>query len=168
MASGHSLAEDNHASADFTERNWADFLSMNNQKIYDEAKKYIGAAEIPGRKSNPLITGWIRMAAPWLDQDDSSTPWCGCFRGAVGFATATGVPAEHFRAKNWLLWGSAVHTIREAIRGDTVILVRKGGFHVALLDHVAGESVYLLGGNQGDSVSIARFSSSLIEGIRRS
>ncbi|MBU3720751.1 MAG: TIGR02594 family protein [Burkholderiaceae bacterium] len=139
----------------------------NNERIYAAAAKHIGEKEIPGKASNPLIRGWIKLAAKWLEQDDSSTPWCGCFRGAVGLATATGVPPEHYRAKNWLLWGTGVHTIREALKGDTVVLVRKGGFHVGILDRVAGEYIYLLGGNQGDAVSIARFPVGQIEGIRR-
>ena len=140
---------------------------MNSKIIYDAAAKYLGTREIPGPGTNSIIKGWIRAAAKWLDYDDSSTPWCGCFRGAIGMETSTGVPAEHYRAKNWLKWGSGVHTIREAIKGDTVILVRKGGFHVALFDRLAGDYVYLLGGNQGNAVSVAKFPINQIEGLRR-
>lgn len=140
---------------------------MNSKIIYDAAAKYLGTREVPGPGTNPTIKSWIRAAAKWLDYDDSSTPWCGCFRGGIGMETGTGVPAEHYRAKNWLKWGSGVHTIREAQKGDTVILVRKGGFHVALFDRLSGESVFLLGGNQSNSVCVAKFPVNQIEGIRR-
>lgn len=139
----------------------------NSDLIYNEMFKFIGVAEVPGPKSNPLISNWIKLAATWLDRDDSSTPWCGCLRGAVGLTTATGVPPEHYRAKNWLRWGAPVGTIRDAVKGDTVVLVRKGGFHVALFDHLISDKVFLLGGNQSNKVSIAPFSTTDIEGIRR-
>ncbi len=136
-------------------------------EIYNVAAKYLGTKELPGRATNQKIKAWIKLAADWLDQDDSSTPWCGCFRGGIGIETATGVPKDHFRARSWLSWGSAVPTVRDAIKGDTVVLVRTGGFHVALFDRAVPGGVYLLGGNQGDSVSIAKFPLAQIEGIRR-
>lgn len=139
-----------------------------SQIIYEEALRYLGTKEVPGPASNPLIKSWIKAAADWLDGDDSKTAWCGCFRGAVGLNTGTGVPAEHFRASAWKTWGSPVKST-EAVPGDTAILSRRGGKHVALIHKFSPDRrfVYLLGGNQSDSVSIARFDAALIESIRR-
>lgn len=140
---------------------------MNNSaRIYAEAKKFLGTKEVAGGASNPLIAQWIKQAATWLDRDDSKTAWCGCFRGALGFATATGVPRDHFRAKEWIRWGQPVE-LAAAVQGDTVILKRDGGFHVALFDRRDGASMWLLGGNQSNAVTVARFPNSLLLGIRR-
>lgn len=144
-------------------------LTEHNRSLatYAVALKYLGVAEIPGHASNPVITHWINQAATWLDHDDSSTPWCGCFRGAVGLEAGTGVVLEHFRAKNWLHYGVPVDTLAEAKKGDTIVFCRKGGFHVALFDHLVNGKLFCLGGNQSDKVSIAPQNISSIEGIRR-
>ena len=88
------------------------------------------------------------------------------FRGYLGLWTGTGVPKEHYRARQWLNWGQEV-ALKDAQRGDTVVTSREGGHHVALFDRVESGRVYLLGGNQGNRVSIAPFSPSVIQGIRR-
>lgn len=139
-----------------------------SEQIYQAAARYLGVAEVPGPKSNKLIQGWIRQAADWLDTDDSQTPWCGCFRGHLGIETATGTPREHFRARSWLNWGRELPLDRPELwhRGDTVVLSRTGGAHVALLDRVDCSRVFLLGGNQGDRVCIAPFPRSSIIGVR--
>lgn len=138
----------------------------DNQRIYDRARKWLGVAEYPGPKSNPEIAKFFDLAPDWLDQDDSTTAWCGLFRGYVGHVTMTGLPREHYRARRWMEWGEAV-TLAQAVRGDTVITQRSGGHHVALFDRMEGHVVYLLGGNQGNKVSIAAFSSGVIIGVRR-
>lgn len=136
-------------------------------RIYSEALQYIGVHEIDGPESNPKIRQWIKTAAKWLDGDDSKTAWCGCFRGALGLDTATGVPADHYRAKEWLTWGEPVDSISKAVQGDTVVLKRSGGYHVALFASFKGTQVTLLGGNQSNSVKLSQFPTSSIVGIRR-
>ncbi len=135
--------------------------------IYTHALKDKGLKETPGGKSTPRIAYAIQTAAPWLDRDDSATPWCGCIRGLWGLETGTGVPKEHFRAKEWLKWGKPVD-IAEAQKGDTVILKRSGGHHVALFDHMEGSAVFLLGGNQGNAVNVSAYKRGDVVGIRRS
>lgn len=141
---------------------------MDSKRIYAEAMRFLGTEEVPGEASNPLISHWIKSAARWLDRDDSKTAWCGCFRGAVGVNSGTGVPKDHFRAASWKSWGEAVPTADAAV-GDTVVLSRKGGKHVALFHKWSADRkrVFLLGGNQSNKVSIASFDASLIEAVRR-
>lgn len=142
-------------------------MSASSQ-LYAAAQRYLGIAEVDGPASHPLIAQWIAQAATWLDRDDSKTAWCGCFRGALGYQTATGVPKDHYRAAAWLRWGRAIEPSR-CEQGDTIILDRKGGHHVALLDRFSPDlrTVWLLGGNQSNKVSIARFDARLIIGLRR-
>ncbi|WP_009962996.1 TIGR02594 family protein [Verrucomicrobium spinosum] len=137
-----------------------------SQQIYDLALRYLGVAETPGQQSNPLIAEMFKTAPSWLDQDDSKTAWCGIFRGYLGLWCGTGVPKEHYRARKWLEWGQEVK-LKDAKRGDTVVTSRDGGHHVALFDRLEGGRVYLLGGNQGNRVSIAPFPPSVIQGVRR-
>lgn len=142
---------------------------MNSQRLYEHALKDLGLKESPGRASTPRIRQAIVAAAGWLDPDDTVTAWCGCIRGLWGLETGTGVPSEHFRARSWMRWGSPVGTIREAVRGDTLIFQRKGGFHVALFDRLGpdGARVFVLGGNQSNMVSVAPYRMDTLEAIRR-
>jgi len=142
--------------------------ATKNARIYSEAIKYLGVHELDGPKSNPLIRSWILQSADWLDQDDSKTAWCGCFRGAIGIATATGAPENHFRAASWRQWGIAVDKLENAIKGDTLIFTRRGGFHVGLFSGLSDNgNPLVLGGNQSDSVSIAEYDKDHLLSIRR-
>lgn len=140
----------------------------NSEKIYAHAARDLGLKETPGAASTPRIQLAIGRAASWLDPDDSSTAWCGCIRGLWGLETGTGVPPAHYRARNWLQWGEDVPA-SQAGQGDTVILRRTGGHHVGLLDCLSpdGRWVYILGGNQSNETNVQKYSTSLIEGIRR-
>jgi uncharacterized protein (TIGR02594 family) len=142
--------------------------ATKNARIYSEAIQYLGVVELDGPKTNPLIRSWILQSAKWLDQDDSKTAWCGCFRGAIGIATATGAPENHFRAASWRHWGIAVDKLENAIKGDTLIFTRRGGFHVGLYAGLsANGNPLVLGGNQSDSVSIAEYDKDHLLSIRR-
>lgn len=137
--------------------------------IYAAALKHLGTAEVKGKASNPKIRAWIKQAAQWLDGDDSATAWCGCFRGAIGLATGTGVPREHYRAASWATWGQAVDITNAAAwqKGDTIVMTRPGGNHVCLFDRLEGNVVFCLGGNQGDAVTIDPYPRRRITHIRR-
>lgn len=141
----------------------------SSARIFAAAYKYLGTREIPGARSNPQISAWIKEAAGWLDQDDSKTAWCGCFRGHIGHQTATGSPPAHYRAASWATWGQPVDVKRpqDWQQGDTIVMSRSGGNHVCLFHHYDGERVWCLGGNQGDAVSIASFPISRITHVRR-
>jgi|JI6StandDraft_1071083.scaffolds.fasta_scaffold147517_2 uncharacterized protein (TIGR02594 family) len=142
------------------------------QRIYDAAKKYLGVSEVSGKQSNPKIVAWIDQAAEWLkdgvDDIDGKIAWCGCFRGAIGFETATGVVAAPYRASSWLKWGKSIIKKDPSTwpRGATVVMSRPGGNHVALIDRVVGDYAYLLGGNQANSVSVSRFQISKFTDVR--
>lgn len=143
-------------------------INPRSLRIHAAALAFLGTKEVPGSGTNPVITAWINEAAEWLKDDDSQTPWCGCFRGHIGLITATGVPREHYRAASWVNWGNAVDISRPETwcKGDTVIMTRKGGNHVTLFDHLEDGLVYCLGGNQSDRVSIAPFDLGRITAMR--
>lgn len=144
-------------------------MHHSSAALYAHARRDLGLKETLGHKSTPRIEQAIAAAAQWLDHDDSKTPWCGCIRGLWGMETGTGVPPAHYRAAAWLKWGEPVHGLRNAVQGDTVILSRTSGHHVALLDRYSpdGITVWLLGGNQSNEVNVSAYRADLIVGIRR-
>lgn len=143
-----------------------------SQKLYDHALKDRGLKEIDGPASAPRIKLAIETSAKWLADGvsdvDGSIPWCGAIAGLWALELGLGVPKEHYRAASWLKWGRDVKALN-ARQGDIVVLTRKGGNHVALLDHFSDDlrTVYLLGGNQSNAVNISRYDSTSILGIRR-
>lgn len=141
-----------------------------SRRIYLAALEFVGTREVPGPKSNPKITAWIKEAATWLDGNDSATAWCGCFRGHLGLLTGTGVPREHYRAASWAKWGLAIDARKPSTwqQGDTIVMTRPGGNHVCLFHAIdkAGR-IECLGGNQADSVNITAFPLSRITHVRR-
>jgi len=140
----------------------------SSDRLYAHALKDLGLAETAGSASTARIKLAISFAADWLDKDDSKTAWCGCIRGLWGTETQTGTPAAYYRAVNWSRWGKRVANISLAKQGDTVILERKGGFHVGLFHSLVNDNTFkLLGGNQSDKCSIAPQQTSLIYAIRR-
>lgn len=92
------------------------------------------------------------------------TPWCGTF--AAHCVTEAGLkpPKEWYRATAWLTL--PVGLSRPAY-GCVVVFSREGGGHVGF---VVGKdqhgNLMVLGGNQGDAVSIKPFPLSRVTGFR--
>lgn len=118
-----------------------------------EARKYIGLKEIPGKTHNTTILSWLRELKAWWDEDE--TPWCGTFVGAMLKKSGRHVIGEWFRARSW---SSAGTKLERPAYGCIVVFSREGGGHVGF---VVGEdekgNLMVLGGNQGNKVSIAAF-----------
>jgi uncharacterized protein (TIGR02594 family) len=122
----------------------------------------IGVREIPGVASSPVIVGWlIRLKAWWRDD---LTPWCGVFVAFCLLETGIRPPAAWYRAKAYLEWGTP---LAAPAYGCIVVFNRAGGGHVGF---VVGKDEHgrlmVLGGNQGDRVSIAPFDMSRVAGYR--
>lgn len=139
---------------------------MSSARILAHAIKDSGLTETRGPDSHPRILHAIRVAALWLDPDDSQTAWCGCIRGLWGLETGTGVPKAHYRAKSWASWGKPV-ALKDALPGDTVILSRRGGHHVALFQSADRTHLRLFGGNQSNACNSSRFPIETLLAIRR-
>lgn len=122
------------------------------------ARADLGLAEIPGKDTLPQIRRWLVQAGAWWHDDE--TPWCGTWLNHV-FEDGVGLegPQHAYRARAWLSWGVG---LGRATLGCVAVLNggprRPGGGHVGL---VAGRdrfgNLMLIGGNQGNRVSIAPF-----------
>ncbi len=100
--------------------------------------------------------------------DVKSTPWCAVWV-AERLETAGYASPKKANARSFLNWGYEVTEWKE---GDIVVFwrgTRNDGVtgHVGFLLKWDGNYVTVLGGNQGDEVSIQRFPKSKILGVRR-
>jgi uncharacterized protein (TIGR02594 family) len=129
------------------------------------ARAEIGVTEIAGAEHNPVILGYFRDAGfPEIDNDE--TAWCAGFVNAMleraGFAGSKSLAARSF-----LNWGKAVPTpypgcIVVFSRGDP----RSWQGHVGIFLGEAAGKIHVLGGNQGNEVSIAEYAKGNLLGYR--
>lgn len=133
------------------------------------ARAYLGQAEVPGKASNPWIVNlWLRLGGSWLWQklgaDDSASPWCGTFVAACLDEVGLPRPAHWYRARAWLDYGVRM---LEPAYGGIVVFERKGGGHVGFVVGLDEHgNLMVLGGNQGDMVSIRPFDPARVLGYR--
>lgn len=127
-----------------------------------EARKHIGTREIPGEKHEPKILQWWKLIKRSGIKTDE-VPWCAAYVG--GCLEAVGVVSSRYEsAKSYLAWGVplAMPTL-----GCIVVFERKGGGHVGFaVGQDAKGRLLVLGGNQGNVVSIAPFDRERVAGYR--
>ena len=118
-----------------------------------EARQHIGLSEIPGKAHNPTIQNWLRSLTAWWSDDE--TAWCGTFVAYCCRVGGRDVPKNWFRA---LSWADAGTRLDEPAYGCIAVFSRVGGGHVGFVVGRDREgNIMVLGGNQGNRVSIARF-----------
>jgi uncharacterized protein (TIGR02594 family) len=123
---------------------------------FQEARRLIGVRERVGPGNNPILIDWADHAG--IDYDSDDIPWCGLFVAHCVSATLAGetLPANPLGARAWQRFGT------HCDRTLGAILVFWRGSRDGWLGHVgfyAGEddsAYHVLGGNQGDAVSITR------------
>ena len=134
---------------------------MTTAKWIDEAEKHIGLKELTGSNDHPLLLSWwITLGAKYLYKQ----AWCGTFVAHCMKIAGYPIPKHWYRAKDWLNWG---HSVIEPVYGCVAVFTRDGGGHVGFV--VGKDSlgrVMVLGGNQGNAVSIKPFDKSRVAGYR--
>lgn len=118
-----------------------------------EALKLYGVKEQAGPGSNPEIMAWAKeLGFPSYNSDE--IPWCGLFMAYVAHKAGKAPPVAPLWARNWAQFGK----ISSPQLGAVLVFSRgMTGGHVGL--YVGEDSMgmyHVLGGNQGDSVSITR------------
>ena len=122
-----------------------------------EAQRAIGVKEDTGPGSNPLIIGWGKRLK--IAYGDDEIPWCGLFVAhCVGSQLPTEpLPVNPLGARNWGRAGIACAVPQP---GAIMVFWRKspasGLGHVAFYVGEDANSYHVLGGNQGDAVSVTR------------
>ena len=127
-----------------------------------------GIAELAGSAASPDIMAMAAALEVGSAYPSDETPWCGLAM-AHWVTSAGGTPPGGFlAARSWLSWGQSVD---KPSLGDVCVLWRVSptgwNGHVALFISQRDGHLFLLGGNQGDRVSIARFPAAQLLGVRR-
>lgn len=125
--------------------------------------------ELPGdAANNPTIVAYWKEAGIELKVTSDETPWCAAFVGAM-LMRGEVQSSNKANAKSYLQWGKEV--IGLGLLGAIVVLNRarpapEWQGHVGFCCGFDGSTIRLLGGNQGNKVSIASFPRARVAGIR--
>ena len=139
-----------------------DYADGAEQGFIATASQWLGKSEDADRKA---LAAFIAKAG--IKIDPASESWCAAFTNAVLYANGIkGTGAVN--ARSFLEWGKGTTTPKQ---GDIVVLWRgspsswKG--HVGFFKGFDPQgNVLILGGNQGDQVSIEAFAASRVLGFR--
>ena len=133
-------------------------------------RKKLGEREVPGPGANAWLRAmWASLkGGAWFWKnakgDDSILPWCGGFIAWCMATSGLSYPDRYASARAWLDWGLKLDA---PCLGCIVVFSRDGGGHVGM---VVGKDtqgrLMVLGGNQGDAVSIAAFTLDRVLGYR--
>ena len=123
---------------------------------FQEARRLVGVREKVGPGSDPRIIDWAKKAA--IDYDADDIPWCGLFVAHCVASTLRDEPLPNnpLGARNWQRFGSPCTEQLGAI----IVFWRgaRDGWqgHVGFYAGQDKDTYHVLGGNQGDAVSITR------------
>jgi uncharacterized protein (TIGR02594 family) len=119
------------------------------------ARAELGQKEIAGPAANARIVQYF-SATRLAPQAGDETPWCSAF--ACWVMEQAGIPSPaRANARSWLSWGKALTRPR---LGCVVVLQRGNDLsqgHVAFWVGAQKDRVLLLGGNQGNAVSVSAY-----------
>jgi uncharacterized protein (TIGR02594 family) len=135
---------------------------------YQLAQRFVGMAEVPGSASNPAVLSMLKLDGDWPSGDH--VPWCSAFMNFIAWLMR--LPrSKKLSARSWLDVGLPVE-LDQAVPGHDVVIFWRGSpnspnGHVGFYAGVQGDDVLVLGGNQGDTVSISAYPKSKLLGVRR-
>lgn len=131
----------------------------------DIALSEYGTLEDVSSGSNPQVLKYFsKVGQNWVKDD--ATAWCAAF---VGYCLETaGIPStKALNARSYLKWGKPSITPKI---GDIAVFWRispSSAFgHVAFFIRQSGAYIWVLGGNQSDSVCIEKYPISQLLGYR--
>lgn len=140
-------------------------VSESEPKWLRVATPLIGTKEYPGAQNNPLIMRWAKGLGRVLGitYTGDSVPWCGLFVAHCMQESGFTPPPIAVRASEWGKWGSKLD---RGCPGAILVFTRSGGGHVGF--YVSEDSAYyhVLGGNQGDAVSVTKIAKNRCSAIR--
>lgn len=142
-------------------------LGPDMPKMITEGLKLYGIHEVVGPQHNATILGWGDAIGIGHLVNDDEQAWCGLFVAYVATRAQKYLPMKGWdllRALEWVRFGTAVKT---AALGDVLIFVREGGGHVGIYVGEDATHYHVLGGNQGNQVSITRIAKTRLKAIRR-
>ena len=143
--------------------------SNSSKRVYNLAASYLGLTEVSGVEHNAEIVQFFAdVGHGWVKDDE--TAWCAAFAGSC--LKKAGIPhTGKLNARSYLTWGEAVRP-EEAVQGDILVFWRvdpnSWQGHVGFFHGKDSDGNYLvLGGNQGNQVSIKTYHKSRLLAVRR-
>lgn len=134
---------------------------------FEEARHLMGIHEDTGPGSNKVILDWATTLG--IDYKDDDIPWCGLFVAHCIGSTlpAEALPSNPLGARNWAKFGAACKPQLGAVLVFWRESLASGLGHVGFYNGEDDEAYQVLGGNQSDSVSIARVGKDRLLGARQ-
>jgi uncharacterized protein (TIGR02594 family) len=144
--------------------NW--LIRPDAPQVIKEALIMYGTVEFKGAADNPLILAWAKEigSKAGIEYDHDEIPWCGLFVAVRAKRAGFPLPAIAVRASSWDAWGQAADKPR---LGDVLRFQRPGGGHVGFYVGEDATAYHVLGGNQGDAVTISRLTKDRCVAVRR-
>lgn len=128
------------------------------------ARRYLGTQEKPGKANNPVIVKWFADSNSPHIKDDA-TAWCAAYVGGV-LKEAGYTGSGSVAARSYLNWGKPISKPRVG----AITVFKRGNSswqgHVAFFLRDLGTHIEVLGGNQSNKVSIARYKKADLLGYR--
>ena len=137
---------------------------MDEARWLAEAWREFGQRERPGAEHNPRLLALYRDAGH-ADVSADEVAWCAAFCGAC-FERAGIRSTRSLMARSYLAWGVTLDTPR---MGAVAIFSRGSDptlGHVGFWLGEADGDVVVLGGNQGDAVTVSRYPKSRLLALR--
>lgn len=142
---------------------------------YSLGQRFIGLSETKGTVDNPVILSMLKLDGDWPQHDE--VPWCSAFVNWIAWLLR--LPrSKSLSARSWLTVGQPIH-LGQAMAGFDVVILQRGPKpqpgpetinapgHVGFYAHHQEDSVWVLGGNQGDSVNVSQYKIADVIGVRR-
>jgi len=132
------------------------------------AELHAQTREIRGPGINPRIASYYEtLGVPLARVDDDGDPWCAVFASAMLRRAGVDPPKRFRSARAFMEWGQP----GEAVPGAVCVLWRDDPHgphgHVGFFLYADASRVYLLGGNQGNEVSVHGYDAARVLGYRR-
>ena len=148
---------------------------MIETSAFEIGQRFVGTEEVRGIKDNPMILAMLKLDGDWPEHDE--VPWCSAFVNYICWLLR--LPrSKSLRARSWLEVGRQIDLDDARVDCDIVILRRgdepqpgpeviNAPGHVGFYSGHDETYVRLLGGNQGDSVSVRSYRKERLLGVRR-
>ena len=142
-----------------------DFLkSETSPKLLVEAVKLLGTKEVVGKVHNPVILGWAKEVGLSKVYTADEIPWCGLAVAYAAHKAGVTVVEKPLWALSWANYGTKVS---EPMLGDILTFKRDGGGHVGIYVGEDKDCYHVLGGNQGNAMSVTRIVKTRLYQARR-
>lgn len=126
---------------------------IEQPRIIQEGLALLGVAERHGPEHNPEIMQWAAECGLSRSYTADEIPWCGLYAAVVVKRASWEPVRDPLWARNWS--GFGLGSPKPGL-GDVLVFSRGSGGHVGFYIAEDADAYHVLGGNQGDKVSIVR------------